>query len=56
MFVTESGKKMPIHDCGGGNYQITYQELDPAQAPAEIAAYEAVLVQAGYTLHQENEV
>ena len=56
MFVTESGKKLPIHDCGCGNYQITYQELDPIQAPSEIAAYEAVLVNAGYALHQENNI
>ena len=56
MFVTESGKKLPIHDCGCGFYQITYQELDPNQAPNEIAAYEAMLVGAGYALFQENEI
>lgn len=56
MFVTESGKKLPIHDCGCGFYQITYQDLDPVQAPKEIAAYEALLVKNGYVLHQENEI
>lgn len=56
MFVTESGQKMPIHDCGCGNFQITYQQLDPVQAAKEIADYEAVLLNAGYVLHQENNI
>lgn len=56
MFLTASGKRLQTHDCGCGNYQLTYQELDPAVAAEEIAAYEAYLVKTGYCLHMANEI
>ena len=55
-FTTASGKMRELYDCSRGNYQITYQALNLQEADAEVAAYQQSLEDAGYTLHQENEI
>ena len=56
VFETASGKRRELYAAGGGNYQITYQALSLSTADQEVAAYEQRLVDAGYTLHQTNEI
>ena len=55
-FVTNSGTMLDLYDTGSGNYQVTYQGLKLTESDAEVAAYEQALLDAGYTLHQSNEV
>ena len=55
-FTTASGKMLELYDCSRGNYQITYQSLNLKDADAEVDAYQKSLEDAGYTLHQENEI
>ena len=55
-FVTNSGKLLNLYESGSGNYQITYQQLNITESDREVANYEQALVNAGYTLHQENEI
>ena len=55
-FITQSGKMRDPYDAGNGNYQITYQQLKVTESDQEVLAYEQSLVDAGYTLHQYNEV
>ena len=55
-FATQSGKMRELYDCSLGNYQITYQNLNLQTADAEVAAYQKSLEDAGYTLHQKNEI
>ena len=56
MFKTEAGKFRDLHDCGNGNYQASYYELDALKAPQEVADYESALLAEGYTRWQENEI
>lgn len=55
-FETASGKMRELYDCSLGNYQISYYGLNLKNADAEVAAYEQALLDAGYTLHQKNEI
>jgi len=55
-FKTTSGKMRELYDCSRGNYQISYYALNLKNADAEVAAYEKSLQDAGYTLHQKNEI
>ena len=55
-FQTTSGKMLDLYESGSGNYQITYQALNLTVADQEVAEYEQSLLDAGYTLFQENEI
>jgi hypothetical protein len=56
VFSTKSGTMLDLYDCSMGNYQITYQNLKLTDSDKEVQAYEQALLDAGYTLHQSNEI
>ena len=55
-FITLSGKMLDIYEAGSGNYEVIYQQLKLTTADREVDAYEQALLDAGYTLHQTNEI
>ena len=55
-FSTASGKRLVHQDCGNGNELVVFQRMNEDSALSEIAAYEQLLLEAGYKLYQENEV
>ena len=56
MFQTVKGEFRDLHDCGNGNYQASYFNLDVLDGPQEVADYESALLAEGYKRWQENEI
>lgn len=56
MFKTERGQFRDLHDCGNGNYQASYYNMDVFDTPKEINDYESELLTQGYTQWQCNEI